>query len=119
MKKRGRPKKNGLRPLWMLRRTSLAILAYDRSRRAGDKHSAAIGEAVAFIRGTDPRMRISKTEVKRILAIWRPRSRPFGLVVSEPDPSDSIMILPDGRKAKRLWIGSVGLRPTYPRSNAI
>jgi hypothetical protein len=73
MKKAGRPRKNGLQPIWVLQRETLALFAYERAREAGEKHCVAVSEAVKYIRQTAPRMRISETEVKRIVAYWRPR----------------------------------------------
>jgi hypothetical protein len=62
-------------------------------------------------------MPISKTEVKRILAGWRPTRRPLGLVVIKSDPMDCIR-LPNGQVVRRLFTAAVGPRPLYPRANA-
>ena len=60
--------------MWMLRRETMIIYGYDQARRLGEKHAAAIKEAVRYVRETDPLMRISETEVRRVLAYWRPIS---------------------------------------------
>ncbi len=54
MEKRGRPRKNGEQPIWMLDRVTLVVYAYDQAREAGEKHMAAITEAVEFIRENRP-----------------------------------------------------------------
>ena len=47
--------------------------AYDEARKSGQKYSAAVREAVEFIKRQYPDMPISVTEVKRVLAHWRPK----------------------------------------------
>jgi hypothetical protein len=118
MKKPGRPRKNGEQPLWMLERDTVAVYAYDEARKAGEKHSVAISEAVKFIRDTNPGMPISETEVKRTLAHWRSKERTSCLFVSKPDPEHNTLILPYGWKVRILYTASVGPRPVYARANA-
>jgi hypothetical protein len=117
MKKRGRPKTNGGKPPWVLRRITLVVYAYDRARKAGEKHEAAVDEAVKFVRTRKAKMPISGTEVKRILADWRPSRKPRVLLVSKSDPKECIR-LPDGRVFRRTFTAAVGPRPFYPRANA-
>jgi hypothetical protein len=122
MKKPGRPKKNGQKPMWVLERETLAIYAYGRCRDAGEKHLVAILEAVKYIRDTAPAMPISETGVKRIVARWRSKRNVTCLFVSKPDPEHSTIRVPgkDGRmiNARILYTASVGPRPIYPRANA-
>jgi hypothetical protein len=122
MKKPGRPKKNGQKSMWMLGRDTLAIYAYGLARDAGEKHIVAIQEAVRYIRDKCPRMPISETEVKRIVAAWRPKRAATCLFVSKPDPERAIVWVPgrDGRiiSARIAYTASVGPRPIYPRTNA-
>ena len=73
MKKRGRPPQNGVVGPKRFLRTLKAIQAYSRAREAGQKHSAAVKEAVEFVRQLDPKESISETEVKRVLAEFRPQ----------------------------------------------
>lgn len=121
MKKPGRPK-NGVQPSWMLGRVTMAVYAYDLARKAGEKHSVAVSEAVTYIRETAPRMTISETEVKRIVAEWRSKRRKACLFVSKPDPEHSIVLVPgrDGRivPVRIVYSASVGPHPIYPRANA-
>jgi hypothetical protein len=49
------------------------MCAYDEARQKGEKHSVAIAEAVAFVREHFAGMRISETELRRVLARCRPR----------------------------------------------
>jgi hypothetical protein len=125
MHKVGRPSKNGLQPMWVLQRVTLAVFAYERARESGEKHSVAVTEAVKYIRQTAPRMRISETEVKRIVAYWRPKGSTKCLRVSEPEPSASILSVPVLRngsvlfiKCKALYTVAQGPRPIYRRANA-
>ena len=113
MEKRGRPRKNGEQPIWMLDRVTLVVYAYDQAREAGEKHMAAITEAVEFIRENRPWMKVSQTEVKRILANWRSKRRPVGLLVTKPDPADCKLTLPDGRIVRRVLGAAFGPRPIY------
>jgi len=48
--KRGRPRKNGQQPTWMLMRDTTAIYFYDEARIKGEKHSAAVQRAVTGVR---------------------------------------------------------------------
>jgi len=124
MKKPGRPK-NGLRPMWMLERITLVLFAYERAREAGEKHCVAVSEAVKYVRQTAPAMRISETEVKRIVAYWRPKGSTRCLRVNEPAPSGhitSVPVLKNGVvsfiKCRVLLTASHGPRPIYARANA-
>lgn len=54
-------------------RAALAMGAYDEARERGEKHSSAVRYAVDLVKQRDPDGHISETEVKRILAAWRPR----------------------------------------------
>jgi hypothetical protein len=117
MNKRGRPKKNGQMPMWTLRRDTLIIYGYDQARKVGEKHAAAIKEE-RYVQESDSRMPISETEVRRVLARWRPRLKPFGLVVIKPNPSESILTLPNGMVFRIGLTAAVGPRPIYPRANA-
>ncbi|MGA8211963.1 MAG: hypothetical protein WB799_00110 [Candidatus Sulfotelmatobacter sp.] len=118
MKKPGRPRKNGQKPMWMLMRDTLAIYAYGLARDVGEKHIVAILEAVKHIRDSCPRMPISETEVNRILVAWRSRQRATCLFVSKPDPERSIIQVPgrDGRiiYARIVYTASVGSHPSLP-----
>lgn len=125
MGKPGRPKKNGLQPIWVLQRVTLALFAYERAREAGEKHCVAVREAVKYIRQNAPRMRISETEVKRIVAYWRPKGSTNCLRVIEPGPSYntlSVPVLKNGvasfSDCRVLYTAFHGPRPTYARANA-
>jgi hypothetical protein len=118
MKKAGRPRKNGDQPMWMLERATLVVFAYDRAREAGEKHKAAIASAVEFIRKKRPMMKICETEVRRILAEWRSKRSPVGLLITKPDPANCMFTLPDGQVVRRVLSASFGPRPVYARANA-
>jgi hypothetical protein len=119
MKKRGAPKKNGeLAPWWMLERDTLVLCAYQKARKAGEKHLSAILEAVQFVREERPGMPISETEVKRILALWQPRDRPSAISVTHSDPKVCFYTLPNGWKLPISYTAARETRPVYPRANA-
>jgi hypothetical protein len=121
-----RPRKNGLQPIWVLGRDVRALGAYECAREKGEKHCVAVSEAVKHVQQTAPRMSISETEVKRILAYWRPKGSTKCLQVSEPGPSGEILSVPVLRcgvvsfvDCRVLYTASYGPRPTYPRANAV
>lgn len=69
---RGRPKKEeGRIESWQFARAGMVMCAYDEARKRGEKHSAAITEAVEHVRGRYP---ISETTAKRIFATFRSRN---------------------------------------------
>lgn len=70
-KKRGRPSMNGVRPGWILRRETIALNVYDEVRKSGEKHEVALDAMVAAVHRRHPKMPMSRTEAKRILAKWR------------------------------------------------
>ena len=117
-KKSGRPKNNGYKPMWMLERATLIVGAYSRARAAGEKHGAAIQQAVEFVRQTGSGMPISETEVRRTLASWQSSNGGRVLSVTEPDPANCTLTLPGGRVVKIVWTAAIGPRPMYPRTNA-
>jgi hypothetical protein len=72
---RGRPRKaKDTIQFWQFARAARVMYAYDKAREKGEKHSAAIRDAVQFVKERSPELHISETEVKRILAAWRPRN---------------------------------------------
>jgi hypothetical protein len=117
MNKRGRPKQDGRKLFWVVERVILAVYAYGRARDRGEKRSVAISEAVEYIRATALGMRVSETEVKRIVATWRPQLSATCLFIAKPRPEHSTITLLNGRKARILYTVSIRLRPIYPRAN--
>ena len=115
---RGRPPKKGLQPSWMLLRRMELLFAYDQARKAGEKHAAAVASAVLAFRTKYPLIPASGSEVRRVLADWRPRNQATGVIVTKPEPPNDIITLPDGRKARRGLTFGFGPRPRYPRINA-
>ena len=75
---RGRPrkKKDTIEP-WQFGRAAIVISAYDEGREKGEKHSAALRDAVDAFRRRSPETPISVTGVKRILSVFRPRGSPY------------------------------------------
>jgi hypothetical protein len=61
----------------------MILSAYDRARRRGEKHSAAIAEVVLTVKAAWPEMRISETEVRRVLAEFRPKLGEVAVTVTE------------------------------------
>ena len=118
MGKPGRPKKNGATPMWMLKRDTIVLYGYQQARGAGEKHSVAIQEAISFLRELEPGIPISATEVKRIVARWRPRHLPYGCFVVKADPTEDPITLPGGYVVRRRFTVCVQPRVEYPRANA-
>ena len=72
---RGRPKKNeGTIEFWRFVRAGMVMSAYDEARASGQKHSAAVTQAVDYVRQRGSEMPISETVVKRVLATFRSRN---------------------------------------------
>jgi hypothetical protein len=142
MAKRGRPKKDGLKPGWTLFRNFLVLHAYNQARARGNKHSSAITDAVSAVRPREPGMPISETEVKRVLAEFQSKGSERSWIISpgivqgpeldtwfdnlewiaKKSPLKlGVPHLPDYRsKPRQLKTLSIhiGPRPRYPRSNA-
>jgi hypothetical protein len=73
-KKLGRPRKTqGEISTDDFMRAGTVMSLYDQARQNGQKHSAAVRQSVELIKQRHPMMRISETELKRILVAWRPR----------------------------------------------
>jgi hypothetical protein len=71
---RGRPKKkDDSIEVWQFGRAAIVVSAYDEARKKGEKHSAAVRDAVDAVRRRNPKVPISETGVKRILSTYRPR----------------------------------------------
>jgi hypothetical protein len=141
-KKLGRPrKKKGVSSFMQFERAGLAMSSYDEARKNGQKHSAAVAQTVELLKHSHPVIRISQTEVKRILAACRPRgshtilrfecstlsgeeiAKRYGIeeqpaALSQkkgpklPAPSD--VILPKSITTYKMYIGE---RPNYSRHN--
>jgi hypothetical protein len=118
MAKRGRPTKNGAKPLWMLRRITKVLRGYQEARATGEKHSVAIKEAIRYLRSEEPWMPISDTEVRRILARWYSSKLPYGCVVVMPGPTENTLTLPGGYVFKIGLTVCMQPRVEYPRANA-
>lgn len=117
MAKRGRPSKNGQIPWTVPMREAYALYGYNEAMKAGEKHDEAVRQAASHVRENLPGIPCSGTEVRRILARWRPRNSPFGWVVSKPDPEDKALTL--GLPGiKPLLLVAWGRYPTYSRHNA-
>jgi hypothetical protein len=116
MPPRGRPKKNGSKPRWMLQRSLFIMLEFHNAKTRGLKHSAAITETVAVIRSKYRNLPVSATEVKRTLAAWMPRDCKTSFLVRDSTNSDTIHRLPCGDYRPTISI-YIGLRPIYPRIN--
>lgn len=94
----------------MLRRVVAVLFEYDRARKAGNKHSESVNEAVEAVRKKFPEMPISHTTVKRILAANR--KYPFSMLASEGDPSIETIRRANGREIKVRVLFSVGFGAT-------
>jgi hypothetical protein len=104
--------------MWMLRRVTLVLYAYDQSRKLGEKHVTAIAAAVQYLRKQAPEIPVSETEVKRILATWRgSKASRMTEVVKHEDGQEFVM--PDGSRFRLRYTIRVAPHQDYPRSNAV
>lgn len=69
MIKVGRPKSSGEKPAWELFRALEVLLVYTAERTKGTKYDVAIHLAIAHIKQKFPGMPISRSSVKRIIAM--------------------------------------------------
>jgi hypothetical protein len=129
----GRPRKNGRKELAQFLRALEIYKAYQSARSRGEKHSVAVREAART-----PRFHASQTEVKRVLAEFRPARHLYEFRVDSYVRSDADIArhrilmsqVPDDRKNPPLHQPTdetrpkVGLRfgfvnrTKYPRFNA-
>jgi hypothetical protein len=136
-RKRGRPPKNGVTEVWRFVRALKAIYGYTKARERREKHWAAVSSAVEFVRQLNPRMSISETEVKRVLAKFLPQESAVAFwvdfVILEGEEAERVRRrfpqvpgvsgtkdLSDQnwrRPLKQFTLG-FGKRPNYPRHNA-
>jgi hypothetical protein len=88
-KKRGRPrKKKGKITRRDFVRAGIVMSAYDEIRQSGEKHSVAIALTVEIVKQRYPKLRISETAVRRILAKWRPRAKQTILRFDHTSPTN-------------------------------
>ncbi len=83
MAKPGRPPKS---TSFAAKRWLYALCEFDKARQAGEKHSAALHTAAAEMLRKHPHLKISETEIKRMLAQLRRRPRGLVLFCSEMRP---------------------------------
>ena len=100
MAQRGRPKMKGVAKL---QRDLTIVWSYNESRRVGEKHAIAVASAATQVRDQYPGMRVSETEVKRVLAKYQPKGNSEAFIVTKL------------RNGFGLGFGS---RPTHARINA-
>jgi hypothetical protein len=130
MGQRGRPRKNGLQPSWMLDRIIMVVQAFNEARESGIKYEIAILEAIEAVKARYPKMRIGPRRVKEILAAWQPVGSSVVFLVSkcpiagteDPEMQQKLEILnalgvPRGKKVTTYTV-SLGTRPEYPRINS-
>ena len=140
MNRKGRPPKNGVVEPKHLLRAFKIVYSYSEALAGGQKHAAAVREAVDFVRQLDPKMPVSETAVKRVLAEFLPkdgqvalkvncsilkgeeaaRLRSFLAQMSELAGTKSPAVSADQNLQKPLksFKFGFGKRPTYPRHNA-
>jgi hypothetical protein len=140
MKKRGRPPKNGVVEPEHFGRALKLTYAYSEARKKGLKHSAAVREAVEFVRRLNPATPVSESAVRRVLAEFRPqnseveitveystlegsgaaacRSRFAQLLKSSGNENVPALSDEDLRRPLKAFKFGFGKRLDYPRHNA-
>lgn len=118
-RKRGRPRKNGVRGADVLGRTIAALNYFHEARRSGLKYESALW-------GAARRVNCSTAEIKRVLAEFQPHDADKVLITGNPRTLTEAEI--ELHKAMELdevfWKNpivtplSIGSIPTYPRHNA-
>jgi hypothetical protein len=137
-KKRRRPPKGGVKDPSHFARALMFTNSCDQAREGGEKRSAAITEGVNSVKQSVPRLPLSETEGKRILAEFRPKDSETGLIVraSNVDAAEKArrrnlraqvpgfggtipaeLAKQNLQKCPGFQFG-IGQRPVYPRHNA-
>lgn len=119
---RGRPRnKPNTIPGWQFLRAVMVLSAYDQARAVDGNYSGAVAFAVQSVRSLFRPMRISETEVKRILSKWRPREN--GMVLC-PQPTaideKDVQLNRLAREQLASWKGKKGLTlPNFPSDDRL
>ena len=140
----GRPRKEeGTLEYKQFVRAGIVNSAYDEARQTDQKHSVAVRQVVEFVKQNYPKLRISETAVRRILAEWRPRNsgtilRVERSILTEAEVKkyrsvldqaaafqhqngQKVPMLPDinnnPTKTVTKFVFGFGERPNYPRFN--
>src|SRR5450755_3459428 len=92
MANRGRPRKSSS---FGVIRWLHALFEFDRARRAGEKHSAALHTAAAEVLRKRPHLKISQTEIRRMHAQLRAPSLGMTLLCSELNPEENTKVMPN------------------------
>jgi len=129
MRRRGRPKKNGLQPSWMFARMCNVVLAFTKARGSGSKHSCAVAETIETIQKQTPGVPISDGAVRQILAVCQPRGSLICFTVKEMTQDMVYLSLEERRNLglgrvfcdPQATVLSIGFapHPNYPRINAV
>ena len=123
-KKLGRPRRiKGTISFWNFQRAGIVMSLFDEVRKKDQKRNCAIAQTVELIKQRNPELRISETEVKRILAAWRPKGSHTILHLECVMPnqeqlakqSDPLATVPS--KTVTVYRMSFDERPNYPRFN--
>jgi hypothetical protein len=116
--RRGRPKANGRQSDYFFLRDLNIVAEFTKFREAGEKHTEALKETVKSIQQKYPGMKVSVTEVKRVLARkWSARST-LCLLPREPNDEERIQVTPRGQRVRIVLRVFGGPRPQFPRHNA-
>lgn|ERR1700678_40152 len=131
-KKRGRPSQNGTtRPRYFLRAVKF-ISSYDEARAEGEKHTSAVRMAIDTFRRLNPKIPMSETCAKRILAEFRPQNGALELrcnysILEGDEAAEHRRLHPrpsvspdssDPRRPLKLFKFGFGKRSNFRRHNA-
>ena len=118
----------------------MVMCAYYEARNRGEKHGVAVRYAVDDYKQRYPQGHISETEVKRTLAMWRPRGSGVVFLVERQSPTEEFVkklcwsqeqfakvagkdlqsevgCSPEVRPRSGSIVARFGERPNYPRHN--
>jgi hypothetical protein len=114
MADRGRPKNPSS---FVIRRWLCALLEFDRAKLLGEKHSGALGTAAAEMLKKYPHLKVSQTEIRRMLAKWRAPNAGMTFLCRELSSEEGTAVMPDGTVLRFPLQVKVGPRPNYVRHN--
>lgn len=133
--KRGRPKKTpGDAKFSEFVRAIIFLASYHRARQEGEKHSAALSQAVEFVKQSRPDLAMSQTTAKRILSTFQSRTTDCVLTVERSAlgeaeverlqammaqvPSEFSDFHAKDFNPRTKYVFGYAPRPCYPRHNA-
>jgi hypothetical protein len=96
----------------------MAVPEYDKARERGEKHTASMKEAVDYVRQHEPKMPISITTVRRILAEFRPKFGELALIANVSILNSDELARHQSLRAQAPGYGGTDITTDFDRSKS-